>query len=77
MTEIASLAPCPSYPGYYAREDGEIIGPSGKVLKEIWKGSGGHPSGPYISVRRRWVMMGDLFLDAMLAAFEEDDNERN
>ena len=70
---MTDLAPCPSYPGYYAREDGEIIGPQGKPLKEIWKGSGGRPSGPYIAVRRRRVKMGDLFLDAMFAAFEEGD----
>ena len=68
-----NLAPAPSYPGYFARDDGEVIGSRGFPLKEIWKSNGHNErkSGPYFyfAPGRRWVLMADLFLDAMKAGW--------
>ena len=69
LPQSPDLAPCPSYPGYYARADGEIIGPYGRPLKELWKHSGS--SGPFVKIRTKWVSMERMSLDALRGALEE------
>ena len=60
----STLAPCPSYPGYSLSPSGDIIGPMGRPLKEIFKRYGNKVSGPYASISGRWVSMEKLSLDA-------------